>query len=182
MVLPPPFGSEEARRRRRGVSGGGKEEDEMREVAATGYRTVNLVSTDSWQVQGRTVAPVLHSSSLCPVRPAIATPFTSNCRQTLGTSRLSLSRRSVLRGMDGWMVWEARHAQLFAYTPFLPSPCSLRLSCVGEGAFLSDYSPSERRANNNPAMTCSLADHLRSSSCFQEKGKKVRDASNECPI
>lgn len=80
----------------------------MREVAATEVdgmqegRTVNLVSTDSRQVQGRTVAPALHSPSLYPAAsPAIAAPFPSNCRQTLGTSRLSLSRRSVLRGMDG---------------------------------------------------------------------------------
>lgn len=95
------------RRRGAGAEGERERKDEMREVAATEVdgmqegRTVNLVSTDSRQVQGRTVAPALHSPSLCPVRPAIATPFASNCRQTLGTSRLSLSRRPVLRGMDG---------------------------------------------------------------------------------
>lgn len=144
-------------------------------------RTVNLVSTDSRQVQGRTVAPTLHSPSLYPVRPAIATPFASNCRQTLGTSRLSLSRRPVLRGMDGWMNGvrcPPRTAVCIHPLPIIPL-----LSPVSPAGVLSDYSPSERRANNNPAMTCSLADHLRSSSPassrFRGKKKRIRDASNE---
>lgn len=65
---------------------------------------------------------------------------------------LSLTLASLGFTRNGWMngVRCPRHAQLFAYTPVSP-------------AKFSDYSPSERRANNNPAMTRSSLDHPQSS-------------------
>lgn len=110
----------------------------MREVAATEVvdgmqegRTVNLVSTDSRQVQGRTVAPALHSPSLYPVRPAIATPFPRTAVKPL--ERATYPSR-VARFYEGWMdEWceePATHSCLHT-PPFCYPPSLARLSRGG---------------------------------------------------
>lgn len=120
----PPFGSDQKRRgkeERGGGGGGGNRGGGGGWGRRVGQWT--WVSTDSRQVQGRTVAPRLRSPSLrCAPRVLQSPPpLPTNCRQTLGT--ISLASLGFTRDgwMDGWMGWEARHAQLFAYTlPLLP--------------------------------------------------------------
>lgn len=127
-------------------------------------RTVNLVSTDSRQVQGRTVAlaTTLSVPALCPVRPAISTPFAHQLPSNPWND-LSRVARFYEGWMDGWMngvrspprTAVCIHPSLSLFSS-LSLALPLSLFYLISFGFLSDYSPSERRANNNPAMTCSL--------------------------
>lgn len=75
----------------------------------------------------------------------------------------------VARFYEGWIdEWceepathSCLHTPLFCHPPPL-SPSLASPSLVVRAGVLSNYSPSERRANNNPAMTCSPVDRLRS--------------------
>lgn len=137
-------------------------------------------------------ATTLSVPALCPARPAISTPFATNCRQTLGT--ISLASLGFTRDgwMDGWMNGvRSPPRTAVCIHPLLPLPPHfLSLSHPVSFGFLSDYSPSERRANNNPAMTCSLGRpppillsflSLRRSPFRRDERERATRQSNERP-
>lgn len=117
-------------------------------------RTVNLVSTDPRQVQGRTVAPTT-PPSVPLLRPSRNLhPF---CLELPSNpwNESPIPLASLGFTTDGWMngVRGATHSCLHTPSPALSA--SLRYYGI-----LADYLLPERRANNNSTMTCNPADHL----------------------
>jgi len=115
---------------------------------------VNLVSTDPRQVQGRAVAPTTPPSVPLPRPSRNLHPF---CLELPSNpwNEASIPLASLVGfTRDGWLNGvRSPPRTAVCIHPFSPAALPPTPRRAASRRILADYSPPERRANNNPAMT-----------------------------